>query len=255
MTDIFAPEGYHLLLGISGYSLEAEHRNVMAFLSQRVAAMSLHGSTHSERTADVLRHAGIPICETSTLSDKPIDMAVGYSNEVACYAMVEHLARCGYRKIAFMSAPVLNNDRIMGRLIGYTNAVKALGLFQAPTLALETPIGIASGGKGFVELMSRHPDLDAVFCADDTLAFGSMLEARRRGIGIPDDVGIAGFADVELAQEFVPALTTVRLKRYEMGVAAARLLLRRLRGETPERTTVDLGFEIIARGSTRRPKT
>ncbi len=62
-----------------------------------------------------------------------------------------------------------------------------------------------------------------------------------------------GYDDIEIAQEFVPALTTVRFNRYEMGRAAAGLLLARINGETPAKTVIDVGFEIIARGSTRRP--
>ncbi|MFS8064179.1 MAG: LacI family DNA-binding transcriptional regulator [Luteimonas sp.] len=254
MTDVLSKEGYHLLLGLSGYDPEVELQHVMAFLGQRIAGLSLTGTVHTERTRSLLGNAGIPIVETSTITGTPIDMLVGYSNEAACYSMVEHLARCGYRKIALLSTPTRFNDRTIGRREGYAKAVLDLGLVEDPALILEAPAGIASGAKAFVELQGRHPDLDAVFCTNDTLAVGCMLEARRRHIDVPDDIGIAGFDDIELAQEFVPALTTVRVQRYEIGRTVARALLQRIRGEVPECSIIDLGFEIVARGSTRRVK-
>jgi LacI family transcriptional regulator, gluconate utilization system Gnt-I transcriptional repressor len=254
MTEVLSAEGYHLLLGLSGYSPEMELQHVLAFLGQRVSGLSLTGATHADRTRALLARAGIPIVETSTVTGEAIDMLVGYSNEAACYAMVEHLARCGYRKIGLISTPQANNDRTAGRRKGFMQAVKDLHLAQDPTLMLEAPAGLATGAKAFVELLSTHPDVEAVFCTNDVLAVGCLLEARRRGIQVPDDIGLAGFDDIELAQEFVPAITTVRVQRYEIGATAARLLLQRIHGETPSQRVVDLGFEIVPRGSTRRPK-
>lgn len=253
MTDVLSPAGYNLLLGLSGVSPETELKHVMAFLGQRVAGVALTGTRHADRTRALLAQAGVPVVEIPILSEPLIDMAVGYSNEGACYAMVEHLARCGYRKIAFLSLPMAGNQLIEERWNGYRKAVADFGLDHDPRLQNETVGGPASSAKAFVELLARRPDIDAVFCTGDMHAIGCILEAKRRGIQIPEDIGIAGYDDVELAQEFVPALTTVRFNRYEMGRVAAGLLLARIRGETPVKKVVDVGFEIIARSSTRRP--
>jgi LacI family gluconate utilization system Gnt-I transcriptional repressor len=225
----------------------------MAFLGQRVAAVALTGTQHADRTRRLLAHAGIPVVEIPVISGRLIDMAVGYSTDGASYAMVEHLARCGYRRIAFVSPPVAGNHLIEERLKGYRRAVGEFDLDPDPGLAVEAQYGPAGSARALVELLARRPDLEAVFCASDFQAIGCMLEAKRRGIRIPEDLGVAGYDDVELAREFVPALTTVRFDRYAMGRTAARLLLARIRGESPAQTIVDVGFEIIARASTRRP--
>jgi len=252
MTEVLRDEGFHLLLGISDYSPQVEFQHVMAFLGQRVSGLSLTGTTHDERTRSMLARAGIPVVETSTTTGTPIDMMVGYSNEAACYAMVEHLARCGYRKIGLISTSYLNNDRTVARRAGYQQAVKDLKLAQDPGLMITSEIRLAAGAKALVDLLAAQPDVDAIFCTNDVIAVGCLLEAARRGIRVPDDIGIAGFDDIDLAQEFVPALTTVRLRRYEVGSVSAHLLVQRIRGETPAEKIVDLGFEIVARASTRR---
>jgi len=70
---------------------------------------------------------------------------------------------------------------------------------------------------------------------------------------VPGDLGVAGYDDIELAQEFLPPLTTVRLQRYEIGTTAAKLLVERFQGREPAQRVVDVGFEIVVRGSTRKP--
>ncbi|MDO8300853.1 LacI family DNA-binding transcriptional regulator [Lacisediminimonas sp.] len=252
VTDVISAEGYTLLLGLSGYSPQAELEHVISFLGQRVAGLILTGTVHAERTYKLLENAGIPVVEVPLISGRLIDMAVGYSTVDASYAMVEHLLRCGYRKIGLISTPIENDQIVRDRRAGYDRALADFGLALDETMKIEAKGGVVNGEKAFVELLSRHPDIDAVFCTTDIHAIGCMLEAKRRGIDVPADIGIAGFDDIELAQEFLPPLTTVRLRRYEIGRNAANMLMDRFRGNQPAQRTIDLGFEVIVRGSTKK---
>jgi len=101
---------------------------------------------------------------------------------------------------------------------------------------------------------AEYPEVDAVFCTNDVLAAGALLECNRRDIKVPDQIGIAGFGDIELAHEFVPALTTIRGPRYEAGAKAGEMLLQRIAGEMPQDFIVDLGYELVQRNSTRKVK-
>lgn len=253
MTDVLYAAGYQLLLANSGYSPETEADQVAAFLAQRPSGLVLTGVTHSERTRRILSRADVPVVETWTIARGPIDMIAGFSNRAACYAMTKHLAACGYRRIAFVSAPVKYNDRAAGRREGYMRALADLGLPRDKSLVREASFTLENGARAFSELLDEHPDVEAVFFANDILAAGAMFEAFRRGMSVPKDIGIAGFDDVDLAQQVVPALTTVKIPRYEIGAEAAKLLLARIEGKTPPSRIVDLGFEILQRGSTRVP--
>ncbi|WP_048441471.1 LacI family DNA-binding transcriptional regulator [Caenimonas sp. SL110] len=252
MTDVLHRAGYNLLLGLSGYSEEAEFEQVTAFLGQRVAGLSLTGTSHAAQTRALLMRAGIPVVETSTLVGPFIDMAVGYSNEQAARAMAEYLVSCGYRKVAMINAQQ-RHDRTLARERGFLDGMRASGVAVGPEAVFRSETSLALGAKAFVDVISTVPDVEAIFCANDVLAVGGMLEARRRGIRVPEDIGFAGFDDIELAQEFTPALTTIRLKRYEVGSVSASMLLDRIQGGSPETPVVDLGYEIVPRSSTRRP--
>ena len=74
LTDALADNGLQMLLGVSGFSAEAEEPLVRAFLSRRVDAMYLTGVIHTPTTVQMLKRAGIPIVEGGNLTTKPIDM-------------------------------------------------------------------------------------------------------------------------------------------------------------------------------------
>jgi LacI family gluconate utilization system Gnt-I transcriptional repressor len=251
MTDVLGREGYQLLLANSGYSLELEAELVTAFIAQRPSGLVITGITHAERTRALLARAGTPVVETWSMGPAPLDMLVGFSNDDAAYAMVQHLHELGYRKIALVSAPVKDNDRADNRVRGYRRAVRELGLADDRRLEREASFSLRNGAEALAGLMAEHDGIDAVFFANDILAAGGLLECQRRGIRVPDELGIAGFDDVDLAAEIVPALTTVRIPRYEIGARAATMILERLAGRDLPDKVVDLGFEIVSRGSTR----
>ncbi|MCC2690245.1 MAG: hypothetical protein K0S21_3048 [Rhizobiaceae bacterium] len=255
MTDLLAAKGFQLLLANSGYSLEVEAELVTAFVAQRPSGLVITGVTHAPRTRSLLQRAQIPVVETWSIGPEPIDMLVGFSNEAAAYAMVRHLGEAGYRRIALVSAPVEDNDRAASRVEGYRRAVRELGLADDRRLEREASFSLRNGAAALSNLLAEHDGIDAVFFANDILAAGGLLECQRRGIRVPEDLGIAGFDDVDLAAETVPGLTTVRIPRYEIGARAAAMIMERVAGREPAQKIVDLGFEIVSRGSTRtRPK-
>jgi LacI family transcriptional regulator len=92
-----------------------------------------------------------------------------------------------------------------------------------------------------------------VLCANDVLAAGAMMEARERGISLPDDMSFVGFDDIGVARVLTPPLATVRVPQIDMGRIAARLLLAELKGEEGL-SSATLETEFIHRASLRPPR-
>ncbi len=251
LTGILTPRRYKLLLGTSGYSLDTEASLIDAMLAQRPAGIVTTGLQHAPRARERLVATEVPVIETWNIDGEPIDCSVGFSNYRACYKMVEHLADAGYQAIGFVSAPVVANDRAAQRLQGYRDAMAALGLRSGRSLEREAAFSFQARAESLNDLRAGEPNVEVVFFANDILAIGALFECQRRGIRVPEDLAIAGFDDVELAAQVIPALTTVRIPRYRIGQAAAEILLRRIEGESVAPPIVDLGFEIIQRQSTR----
>ena len=86
------------------------------------------------------------------------------------------------------------------------------------------------------------------------MALGCYDVFAARGIDCPGDVSVAGFNDMPFAGRFAPPLTTVRIPHYEIGVAAAQLLLDLLQDGYDGKNEVVLPVELVARGSTAAPQ-
>lgn len=100
------------------------------------------------------------------------------------------------------------------------------------------------------QLLDSGPLPEAVFCANDDLAFGAMMACTEAELRVPDDVGIAGFNALDIALQSIPSITTVKVDRYGIGVLSAQMILGRLSGDIPRGECRDVGYEIIPGGST-----
>jgi LacI family gluconate utilization system Gnt-I transcriptional repressor len=250
LTDAASERGTHVLLLTSGETPAGEERAIEAVLAQRPDGVCLHGTVHTARSKALIAAAGIPVVETGDLVSRPIDAVVSFSNFAAAKAMTMHLARRGYATIAFAGRPVSSGKRARERLEGYRAALREMGRKVDSALELSVAGWVESAADALGGLLDRGTKVDAVFFASGNMAIGGLMECQRRGIAVPTALAIAGFEDNELAAQLPPGLTTVRIPRYEIGRAAACYLTergragRRLRGDR-----VDLGFEIVERGS------
>src|SRR5262249_18223833 len=111
-------------------------------------------------------------------------------------------------------------------------------------------IRVETGGKVLRKLMKHESPPDAVFFTSDVFAVGAILECRGVGIRVPDEMGIAGFHDLEMGRLVTPTLTTVHVPALEIGRRAGEIIRARLSQRGKERTE-ELPFRIIRRESTR----
>lgn len=249
ITGRLEAAGLHLLLGPSGFSREREEALVRAFLSRRVDALFLTGTTHTAATRAMLRASGIPVVEGSNLPSSPIDMAVGFSNRDAAATITRHLLARGYDPIAFIGAQIRDNDRARDRLQGFRSTLHAAGRRLSADLVVETDLDMTAGAAAINALIDRRPDMRAVLCSADAIAAGALLACQRRGVRVPNDLAIAAFDDIEIARLVTPALTTIRVPRLRIGQTAADMILARLAGRPVERRVIDTGYELVVRES------
>ncbi len=254
LSEILRPAGLQLLVADTGYSIEREDELVLSLLGHRPSAVVLTGTTRSETGRRMLARLDVPVVETWETTDTPVDMAVGYSNRAAGEQMTRALIDCGYRRIAFVNGPVDHNERALHREEGYGAAIRAAGLGEPVIhrIAGIDRIRYDQGREALAALLDRHADLDAVFFTNDVFAVGGVMECRARGIRVPDEIGIAGFHDLDVSQVCEPPVTTVHVPGYEIGRQAGDLIVRRLEGEQLAGTRVEIPFRLVMRASTAR---
>ncbi len=171
-------------------------------------------------------------------------VTVSIDNEGAAFEAVRHLIRQGHRRIAHVAGPE-SNILTLQRVSGYRRALAEAGLS-----AVEFPgdFGLASGRAAFERFGQLAERPTALFFANDEMAMGFLSSAYAAGVRVPRDVSIVGFDDIHFAQACIPALTTIRQPRSEMGATAMRLLIAIIAGEAP--APVRLHYELVLRDST-----
>jgi LacI family transcriptional regulator, gluconate utilization system Gnt-I transcriptional repressor len=236
--------------GPEGGGPEGEASVIRTLLSYRPAGIVIHSTQHTPETRCLLAEAHIPVVEVGSPVDAPpIDLIVGYSHRAAGRAATEHLIARSRQRIGFVSQVRKSNDRAQERWQGYREALASAGIPARPWLEIETTLGCNEGRQALEDLLQREPELDAVFFLSDMLALGALFHCQRTGIRVPDRLAIVGFDDQEFAAQTIPALTTIRVPRYEIGLEAGRLLRLKLSGAPVPQTQLDLGFRLIERES------
>ncbi|RLC37593.1 MAG: LacI family transcriptional regulator, partial [Candidatus Nealsonbacteria bacterium] len=74
-----------------------------------------------------------------------------------------------------------------------------------------------------------------------------MQAIKEKGLRIPEDIGLIGYDDILFSSLISPALTTIRLKKQELGVKSVKLLFSRINGNRKKTKKVMLGVELVVR--------
>ena len=188
-----------------------------------------------------------PIVTISEVASQPETIAVSIDNEAAAHAAVTHLIGQGHRVIAHLSGPD-SNILTQQRRMGYRRALGDAGLQWCQDQEFPGDFGLASGRAAFERWRGQAFRPTGLFCANDETAMGFISSAHSAGVIVPRDVSVVGFDDIHFAQSYIPALTTVRQPRAEMGATAMRLLLAIIANEAP--VSIRLPFELVLRDST-----
>lgn len=247
--------GYHLLIADSFYSREEEMELLNVILGRRPAGIVMINSMHSLEGRKTVVNSNIPVVETWDLPDKPLDSVVGFSHADVGKAIAHHLIESGFTRIAYLGGSADGDLRAQERRHGFCQAMEKHKLNASRLIDIEQdPMDISGGKYGMRKLLDTFPDTDAAVCMTDPVAMGAMMEARRLGLSIPEDIAIAGHGDFDFSEHLVPSLTTVAIDAYKIGQQAALVLLKKMQGHRVPASLKrqDVGFEIRARESSRR---
>ena len=249
LHEVLIGAGLQVVVVNSRYSQQEEENAVKTLIGQRAEAIVVAGIHHTPLARRLLSRTRTPVIETLELTDRPIGLNVGFSQQTAAADATRHLIGSGRRRIAFFLGH--RDDRAAARQSGYEQAMAEAGLDgQGTIICIPSLSSVRLGSTLFERLIETGSLPEAIFCIDDNVALGAMQECRKRGIRVPDDVAIVGFHDLEFAACLSPSLTTVATRRYETGRVVAEAVVDTLAGGRalkPER--IDLGYELVQRES------
>ena len=257
-TDAFLPQvilgveqaaiqqGFHVLLKPIDPNESGGYANLIR--ENHVDGILLSGPRLDDRALVKLHEEGVPIMLMGQLPGTNIPF-VDVDATAGAQSAVQHLITLGHRRIGIITNAPLTYTSAQQRRAGYWQALDEAGLLVDESLIQEGNYTPSSGFKAMSTLLELDPPITAVFVASDVVAMGALLAIKRAGLQVPQDIAVAGFDDIPLAEYFDPPLTTVHLPAYGLGWAAGERLIRLIRGEGLNEHSLLLESKLIARQS------
>jgi LacI family transcriptional regulator len=253
VEDYAQAAGYAVILCNSDEADDKERRYLRVLEEQRVRGILItpvHGRAPELRR---IRERGTPV----VLLDRPGSAgqcSVAVDDRRGGEIAVSHLLGLGHRRIALVNGPVAIRQ-CADRRRGALRAVEQAGLDPTAVLTEVTvPAMNARAGAVAADKLLGGPKPTAVFCTNDMLALGLLRRLGQVGVAVPGDLAVVGYDDIEFAADAAVPLTSVRQPKYQLGRAAAELLLDEAdRPDQHEHRRIVFKPELVARASSGAP--
>ncbi len=187
----------------------------------------------------------------------PIDDVDSVSSDLqaAMRKLLVALTSRGYKRIGFAGWAEEGQVDPYGeaRCRTYIDWMQQHGQFDPQICVTGRPVERNTEQMGYdltIRLLDQKQRPDAIVTCNDNIAVGAYRAIHERGLRIPDDVAVASFNDISVAQFLSPPLSTIRLPSEEIGETAVELLLEQAAGREISKR-ISLASQMIWRASAR----
>jgi DNA-binding LacI/PurR family transcriptional regulator len=171
---------------------------------------------------------------------------------------MSHLLEQGYRNVGHISGP-LDWWEARQRMAAWKDALCELGIESQDKHWVEGNWSSASGAIAVEKLLDQYPEMDSIFVANDQMALSVLQIAGRKGLRIPEDIGVVGFDNMAESAYFQPSLTTVEQDQYEVAKVAVEEIIKIIESgwqglDTITPKAIMLQPTLVVRSSSSRSK-
>jgi LacI family transcriptional regulator len=241
-------KNYHIILANTQRDYQKEEEAINLLLAKRVDGLLI--TPVQDRNDDIkkLIEANIPFVIVGRDFEN-IEVDAVYNDEVkGGFFATEYLIKKGHKRIAFING-FLHKSPAQGRLEGYKKALKEHGIPLDDMMVSVGDIDVEDGYERTKQMLEKNLDFTAIFAYNDMMAFGAMQAVKEKGLRIPEDIGLVGYDDIPFSSLISPSLSTIRLKKQELGAESVKLLLSRINGSREKMKKIMLNVELIVRGT------
>jgi len=247
IQDIMLPLGYQVLIMQSNENAETELSNVKTIYNNMVDGLIISFSSTTQKTSYYknIIEQGFPIVQFNRVIDKLNTSKVVFDDYAWAFMATEHLILQGYKNIFHLKGPKHLTFSI-SRAKGFEDAMKKHKLFKGGEQFYDSGVTIESGKRVMESIIAEDNIPDAIFAVTDPVALGAMIVMKEHDIQIPKQVGVVGFSESRLSEVIQPTLTTIKQPTYEMGQAAAKLLIQEIETKIsiPQKIKLSGSFKI-----------
>ncbi|MDN3548453.1 LacI family DNA-binding transcriptional regulator [Mucilaginibacter aquaedulcis] len=250
--------GYHVIITQTHESFDRESTNVKHLLSRHVDGLlvSLSAETSDTSQYKYLHDKGFPIVFFDRVAADVNTHKIIANNFKGSFDATELLINAGFTKIAHLT----NSNNLLisrERFDGFKAALDKHQLDFKPGYLKHCNHGGMIQDEvelAVKELLNMDERPDAIFVASDRLTISCMHILKKLGLKIPQDIGIAGFTNSDVAELFDPPLTVVRQPAFQIGQMATEILIKTIESKWPieDFITEQVETELIIRSSSQR---
>jgi LacI family transcriptional regulator len=228
VEDVCRENEYSLFLGNTSNSADEQARYLTVFRSRQVDGVLLFMAANSdEALAALIQSKKLPIVFVGRRPRLDNADFVAADNRLGTRLAVTHLIQRGHTRIAILTGQ-LSLLASKDRVDGWRESLKKAG-FPAPREFVKAGDWTAASAQLQMQelLNAKHPPT-AVFASNLLMMIGVLAALQERSLSVPADIDVMCSDDSEWLDVFSPRISVVLQPSYEMGVAAARLILRRI---------------------------
>lgn len=250
--------GYSLFICNSSNSDQEEIHLLRLLQKARVSGIIITPNSDDD---DSINNEYLNLLSNMRIPIVLVDRDVKYSNldgvfidnRRGAFEATRLLLENGHRQIATICGPM---DTVPGRdrLGGYRDAFAAAGLPVNERLIFSGNFSVESGEEGTRSILRHHPEVTAIFPANNLMTLGCLSVLTQAGRRIPEDMAVVGFDNMETLEMLGISLTVVDRSTQEMGRQAMKLLARAMnpkKKESRPARRIILTPQLIIRGSER----
>lgn len=250
IEDRLAYQGCLVLAGSTDLDADKEQRLLGLLEEQAVRGVIIAPIDPDLTRLQELSGRGTPVVLVDHPRGRTDLCSVAVDDMLGGQLAAEHLLALGHRRIAYLSGSV-NAVSVEQRRKGVFQALAAAGLDSDEVLLdIRMPIEPPELPPQAVEqILSASPRPTAVLCVNDAVALDVLRRLESAGVRVPADMSVVGYDDLQFAARLSPPLTTVAQPTYQLGYAAADLLLDEARSDHTHREVL-FQPSLVARAST-----
>ncbi len=248
VQDAARAKDYNTLLCNSDENQQEELRTLHSLAAQGVDGIIIFPCFRTGNNLPLFAEEFGPIVSINYMLEYPNISVLLTENAYGARLAVDHLVGVGHHHIAMLAG--LESSPMRGRrLSGFLEAMSAHALPVPEHRVRSSSPTLESGYEKALDMLRQDPKITAIFAYNDLMALGAIRACNKLGLRVPDDCAVVGFDDIQLASLVSPALTTIRLDKYEIGQMAMQRLLKMISSPEVKLPPLSLNVEFVRRES------
>ena len=253
IENTLTKEDYSVMICQTSNSSVTERKLIDTLINHKISGIII-SSNKTETNKEALQKAidnGIKVVQFDSLIEDLPTSRIRNNDFNASKATVLHMLEQGYRNIALFCG-TLSCNIYRDRKAGFIAAHEEFGIQHNPDLIFRNTNNKQEGEAAALHIIKNNIKVDAIFSCGDYAVLGASIVLKESGYRIPEDIGLAGYANESFTAFVSPSITSFNQHSQMIGEIAATQILKEIRNPNAEMLDTTVKGELILRDSSKR---